>query len=93
MAVTICQHLVGLSLTSFPPSATPDACEDCLREGTRWVALRLCRECGHVGCCDDSRNRHATKHFQSTGHPIITSAEPGESWSWCYVDQEMVDLP
>jgi len=64
-----------------------------MRSGDTWVHLRLCRECGHVGCCDDSRNRHATKHFQATGHPIITSAEPGDDWSWCYIDQETVDLP
>ena len=68
-------------------------CEECMRSGDTWVHLRLCRECGHVGCCDDSRNRHATKHFRATGHPIITSAEPGEDWSWCYIDQETVDLP
>ena len=54
MAATICQHLVGLSSASFSPPATPNACEDCLREGTQWIALRLCRECGHVGCCDSS---------------------------------------
>jgi len=92
MAVTICQHLVGLSLTSFPPSATPDACEDCLREGTRWVALRLCRECGHVGCCDNSPGRHATAHFRLAGHPVIRSYEPGEDWYWCYLDQFAFEL-
>lgn len=62
-------------------------CEECLKTGDSWVHLRLCRTCGHVGCCDDSLNTHATKHFQATGHPIITSMEPGESWSWCYIDQ------
>ena len=55
--------------------------------GDTWVHLRLCRTCGHVGCCDDSKNKHATKHFKAIGHPIITSLEPGEDWSWCYVDQ------
>ena len=55
--------------------------------GDTWVHLRLCRTCGHVGCCDDSRNKHATKHFHTTQHPIITSLEPGETWSWCYVDE------
>lgn len=59
--------------------------------GSRWVHLRLCRSCGHVGCCDSSPNRHATRHFQATGHPVITSFEPGEHWSWCYVDQVEVD--
>ena len=68
-------------------------CEECLKTGDEWVHLRLCRYCGHVGCCDDSKNRHATRHFRSTGHPIITSAEPGEDWSWCYIDQDMVDAP
>ena len=61
MTVTTCQHLVGLSSASFPAPTTPNACEDFLREGTRWVALRLCRECGHVGCCDSSPRQHATR--------------------------------
>ena len=68
-------------------------CEECMKTGDTWVHLRLCRHCGHVGCCDDSKNRHATKHFRSTGHPIITSAESGETWSWCYIDQIVVDAP
>jgi hypothetical protein len=68
-------------------------CEECLKMGDTWVHLRLCRQCGHVGCCDDSRNRHATKHFHATQHPIITSIEPGESWSWCYVDKVVMELP
>jgi uncharacterized UBP type Zn finger protein len=67
-------------------------CEDCLKIGGRWVHLRLCRTCGHVGCCDSSPNRHATAHFHATKHPIVTSFEPGEDWSWCYVDQMEVDL-
>ena len=66
-------------------------CEECLKIGSRWVHLRLCRSCGHVGCCDSSPNRHATRHFQATGHPVITSFEPGEHWSWCYVDQVEVE--
>jgi uncharacterized UBP type Zn finger protein len=61
-------------------------CEECLKNGGRWVHLRLCRSCGHVGCCDSSPNRHATKHFRTTGHPVVRSFEPGEDWSWCYVD-------
>jgi uncharacterized UBP type Zn finger protein len=64
-----------------------DGCEECLERGDTWVHLRLCRACGHVGCCDDSKNKHATKHYHSTRHPIITSLEPGENWSWCYVDE------
>ena len=70
------------------PSA--DGCEDCLRIGSGWVQLRLCLSCGHVGCCDSSPNRHATNHFQTTGHPIIQSFEPGENWRWCYVDEAEV---
>lgn len=69
---------------------TPDGCEECLRTGDRWVHLRLCLTCGHVGCCDSSPNRHATKHHRSTGHPIIRSFEPDESWSWCYVDETVL---
>lgn len=72
---------------------TPDGCEECLECGDRWVHLRLCRTCGHVGCCDSSPNRHATKHFHATKHPIITSFEPGEDWSYCYVDDVMLMLP
>ena len=68
-------------------------CEECLKMGDTWVHLRLCRQCGHVGCCDDSKNRHATKHFHATQHPIITSIEPGENWSWCYVDKVVMELP
>jgi uncharacterized UBP type Zn finger protein len=66
-------------------------CEECLKIGARWVHLRLCRTCGHVGCCDSSPNRHATKHFHSTQHPIVRSFEPGEDWSWCYADEVEVD--
>lgn len=64
-----------------------DGCEECLQTGDSWVHLRLCLTCGHVGCCDASRNRHATKHHMKTSHPIIRSFEPGESWLWCYPDQ------
>jgi hypothetical protein len=66
---------------------TPQGCEECLQMGDSWVHLRLCRECGHVGCCDNSKNKHATKHFHATQHPIIQSFQPGEDWYWCYVDQ------
>lgn len=62
-------------------------CEECLALGDRWVHLRMCLTCGHVGCCDSSKNKHATKHFQATGHPIMRSIERGESWRWCFVDQ------
>jgi len=62
-------------------------CQDCLKIGGRWRDLRECLTCGHVACCDSSPNRHATKHFKSSGHPIVTSAEPGETWVWCYADE------
>ena len=62
-------------------------CEECLKIGDTWVHLRLCRACGHVGCCDSSPNKHATKHFHSTGHPLIRSIEPGEDWAWCNIDE------
>ena len=67
-------------------------CEECLVKGDRWVHLRLCLSCGHVGCCDSSENKHATKHFRATGHPVIRSLEPGEDWGWCYVDEVGFDL-
>jgi uncharacterized UBP type Zn finger protein len=67
------------------PSAR--GCEDCLRTGDRWVHLRICMTCGHVGCCDSSPNKHATAHHHAVGHPIIKSLEPGEEWGWCYPDE------
>jgi uncharacterized UBP type Zn finger protein len=67
--------------------ATPGGCEECLASGSRWVELRLCLSCGHVGCCDSSPNRHATKHFRRTKHPIVRSLAPGQEWRWCYVDR------
>jgi CPA1 family monovalent cation:H+ antiporter len=66
---------------------TPEGCEECLKEGTRWVHLRLCLTCGHVGCCDSSVRKHATAHFHGTGHPVMRSIEPGEAWRWCFVDE------
>jgi uncharacterized UBP type Zn finger protein len=67
-------------------------CEECLQTGDRWVHLRLCLECGHVGCCDSSKNKHATKHFHATRHPIVQSLEPGETWGWCYLDNVELDF-
>ncbi len=81
-----CTHLDTMQVVS--PSA--NGCEDCLKTGDHWVHLRLCLACGHVGCCDSSKNKHATKHFHASQHPLITSFEPGEDWGWCYVDQ--IDL-
>ena len=66
-------------------------CAECVALGDKWVHLRLCTSCGKVGCCDSSKNRHATKHFAASGHPIARSIEPGESWIWCYVDRVYVD--
>ena len=68
-----------------------DGCQECLELGDDWVHLRLCMVCGHVGCCDDSKNRHATRHYHSTTHPIMKSFEPHEEWGWCYVDRAMLD--
>ena len=65
-------------------------CEDCVKLGDRWVHLRMCMECGHVGCCDSSKNRHATKHYHTTRHPVMRSVEPGEAWVWCYADEAVV---
>ena len=70
-----------------PVAPRSDGCEECLRTGEDWVHLRLCLTCGQVGCCDDSKNKHATAHFHSTGHPVIESLEQGENWRWCYVDE------
>lgn len=79
-----CSHLG--EVREVTPSTT-DGCEDCLREGTMWVHLRECLECGHVACCDNSPRRHATRHFRDTRHPLARSFEPGEAWAWCYVDE------
>ena len=70
------------------PSA--EGCEECLQMGDTWVHLRECLTCGYVGCCDSSKNKHATRHFHATYHPIIQSFQPGEDWRWCYVDEVLV---
>ncbi len=87
-----CEHLAGLSANDFPPPDPPEGCKECLVEGTRWVALRECRACGHVGCCDSSPGTHATKHNRQTDHPVMRSVMPGDTWTWCYVDESMGDL-
>lgn len=84
MAKKTCQHID--EVRDVQPR-TPDGCEECLAAGGQWVHLRLCQECGHVGCCDSSPGKHATKHFHRSGHAIVRSFQPGEDWSWCYVDQ------
>ncbi len=82
-----CTHLD--QVREVTPSA--DGCEDCLAIGDTWVHLRMCLVCGHVGCCDSSKNRHATKHFRDTGHPVMKSVEPGDAWAFCYIDK--IDFP
>jgi hypothetical protein len=77
-----CHHV-----PDHPHGPASRGCLACMAMGDTWVHLRTCLHCGHVGCCDDSKNRHATRHFHATGHPVIQSAEPGETWRWCYVDQ------
>lgn len=75
---------------------TPDSahgCSECLAIGDSWVHLRMCMSCGHVGCCDSSKNKHASKHARATDHPILRSFEPGEDWFWCAVDKQLVEPP
>jgi uncharacterized UBP type Zn finger protein len=86
--MAVCAHLD--SIKAVLPSAP--GCEECLVTGGRWVHLRMCQACGHVGCCDSSPGRHATAHFRLTGHPVVRSFEPGEDWFWCYVDEVMFEL-
>jgi uncharacterized UBP type Zn finger protein len=81
-----CTHLDQIR----PVTPRSPGCEECLQTGDTWVHLRLCLTCGHVGCCDTSVNKHATKHFHGTRHPVIRSLEPGENWGWCYVDEVMM---
>jgi uncharacterized UBP type Zn finger protein len=71
---------------------TPEGCEECLAMGDDWVHLRLCLSCGHVGCCDDSKNKHATQHYHAIHHPIIRSLEPGEDWIYCYPDDMVMEV-
>lgn len=78
-----CAHMEQIQKVT--PSA--QGCEDCLKMGAHWVHLRMCLICGHVGCCDSSPNKHATKHYHANGHPVIQSFQPGEHWRWCYVDE------
>jgi len=80
---TRCTHLRQIKVTE------PDKhlCQECVKTGDRWLHLRMYLSCGYVGCCDSSKNRHATRHFFATHHPLIRSVEPGENWTWCYVDE------
>jgi uncharacterized UBP type Zn finger protein len=85
-----CSHLDHVKVTELPESVA--GCEECLAAGDGWLHLRICLECGHVGCCDDSPGRHATAHAQASGHPIIRSLEPREDWAWCFVDETALIL-
>jgi len=89
--MTTCTHVEGIQVTQLPEAV--DGCEDCLRSGDPWLHLRICLDCGHVGCCDDSPNRHARAHSHASGHPMIRSLEPGEDWSWCFLDQLAMRIP
>jgi Zn-finger in ubiquitin-hydrolases and other protein len=89
--MTRCTHLDHVHVTELPESVA--GCEECLAQGGEWLHLRICLECGHVGCCDDSPNRHATAHARASEHPIIRSLEPGEDWCWCFVDEVGMLIP
>jgi len=89
--MTVCTHLDQVQLTELPPSV--EGCEECLATGGKWLHLRICLECGYVGCCDDSPGQHARAHASQTDHPIIRSLEPHEDWSWCFVDQVAFVIP
>jgi hypothetical protein len=82
-----CSHLNMIEIVDPPPHIA--GCEECLKTGSWWVHLRMCQTCGHIGCCDSSPGRHATRHAVSASHPILRSVEPGEDWSWCVIDQVM----
>jgi uncharacterized UBP type Zn finger protein len=81
-----CRHLNSIKVTN----TDIDYCEDCIKIGDDWVHLRMCLSCGHVGCCDSSKNKHARRHFRSSRDPLVRSIEPGEDWVWCYADEMMV---
>lgn len=78
-----CEHILAADRSA---SGNTEGCEECLKEGMRWVQLRVCLSCGHVGCCDSSVGKHATRHFRETGHPVMASF-PDRSWLWCYIDE------
>ncbi len=85
----MCDHLEEVRTRDEPVTPGTPGCAECLASGGVWVHLRLCLACGHVGCCDDSPNRHATRHHRATGHPVVRSYEPGEAWAWCYPHGEL----
>jgi ubiquitin-hydrolase Zn-finger-containing protein len=85
----ICSHLSQIDHAATPSGV---GCEDCLKVGGRWVHLRMCRACGHIGCCDSSPAKHASAHFRETSHALVSSYEPNETWWWCYADQVALDV-
>jgi uncharacterized UBP type Zn finger protein len=85
--MTNCSHMN--QIRDIKPSSR--GCEDCLKIGDTWVHLRMCLTCGHVGCCDSSKNKHATRHYHATRHPIVRSMEAGEDWMWCYIDEIVME--
>lgn len=86
-----CTHLNQVVVTDLPDSV--EGCEDCLASGTKWLHLRICLECGKVGCCDDSPEKHARAHAMGSDHPLIRSLEPHEEWSWCFIDEIALIVP
>ena len=86
-----CTHLDHVHVLELPESV--DGCEECLADGTSWLHLRICLECGHVGCCDSSPKQHASSHARDHEHPVMRSLQPGEDWSWCFVDQVAMVIP
>jgi uncharacterized UBP type Zn finger protein len=88
MSATPCTHLQTIEITELPEEIA--GCEECLEMGGVWCHLRICLECGHVGCCDSSPNRHASAHARESGHPLIRSVQPGETWAWCFADEVML---
>jgi hypothetical protein len=85
MSTRACTHLDRIKVLEAPAEIA--GCEECLRIGSTWVHLRMCQECGQIGCCDSSPNRHASTHARHRGHPVLRSVEPGEAWSWCAIDE------
>jgi uncharacterized UBP type Zn finger protein len=90
VSASACTHLDEVAVRKLPLEV--EGCEDCLRSGGKWLHLRICLTCGHVGCCDSSRNKHASAHHRNVGHPLVQSFEPGEDWVWCYADQVTFEL-
>ena len=88
-----CRHFDEAQSVTSRSASFAKGCQECIAMDDTWVHLRECLLCGHVGCCDSSKNRHATKHFHASKHPVMRSVQPGETWGWCFVDGVMADLP